>query len=919
MNVHTLPASTPFLECFAKSLLAGEIIQGFPHPQDPFSLAKATIYLPHRRACRNLREVFAKLATQPMLLPRIRPLGEEDGEEESDERPESMDSTARLITLAQLILYWRERVSLATLYLDEDTPLLIAASPYEALALAQKLAELLDQIETEQVPFDNLKRIDLEGKHDSYWQMTLDFLTIITQSWPHHLKEKNLISAAQKRDNSLKLTAEHFALTNAPVIIAGSTGSIRATRDLLKTIATLPKGAVVLPALDKALDEDSFEVLTHAHPQYGLKRLIQHIGVSRKEGGVNELTPCQNNAREQLLSEILRPIETTPLWANLHATNFAKALEGLSLIEASHDASEALSIACLVREKLEDPNETIAIITPDRAKARLIATELSRFKIDVDDSGGIPLLETQEGIYFSLLLSLYTQAFEPCLYASFLAHPLNPHRLEGEDFALKDAELRGFHVKPIEFKGFSNETLGLSAWVEKLKPLCLHLPLILQPLEKLSSQEAENFMLSLSDVQPCVTQLLSGETLRQPASANARVRILGLPESRLSLARSYILCGLNEGIWPPSPQSDPWLNRAMRTQMGLDPQERRIGLAAHDFYMLMGHQNVTLSYALKNGTSPALPSRFLQRLKVVIGEENFVLLKTKGKVYLDYAALIDKQMTLPSFKRPMPCPPLEMRPKKLTVTELTALVRDPYEIYAKHILKLKPLESYDNAIGARERGTLIHKILQKYTQKGGDILAIGQDEFAPFAHLPDVRHFWWPRFERVAKAFLDFEAERSYTKIYAEQSGEWVISLNSGRNFTLKTRADRLERQEQGSFALIDYKTGKAPSQKMRDSNFSPQLLIEAMMFEEKAFAPLEGQIVELLYLSLTGKGEDSEETSVKIEGIAEAKANLLKLLNQFEEVSHPYQPRRALQFHGDATTYDHLSRFSEWSQGEEE
>ena len=115
------------------------------------------------------------------------------------------------------------------------------------------------------------------------------------------MRERSVIEAVERRDRLIKAEAARLARkTDAPVIAAGSTGSIPATAELIATIARLPHGAVVLPGLDTDLDEESWKLIAGdeskriapphpGHPQFAMQALLTRIGIDarcgRKLGG----------------------------------------------------------------------------------------------------------------------------------------------------------------------------------------------------------------------------------------------------------------------------------------------------------------------------------------------------------------------------------------------------------------------------------------------------------------------------------------------------------------------------------------------------------------------------------------------------------------------------------------------------------
>src|SRR5581483_8502846 len=217
---------------------------------------------------------------------------------------------------------------------------------------------------------------------------------------------------------------------------------------------------------------------------------------------------------------------------------------------------------------------------------------------------------------------------------------------------------------------------------------------------------------------------------------------------------------------------DPWLSRPMRHELGLDLPERRIGLSAHDFAQALGAPEVILSRAAKLGGAPTVASRFVQRLAAVAGESRWQKAQARGAYYAELARRLDEPAATSPWPRPEPRPPLAARPRRLSVTEIEDLLRDPYTIYAKHVLKLQPLDAVDTPPGAADRGTLIHDSIGEFAKAYADkmpddaaaaLRAIGERHFEPLAEFPEARAFWWPRFLRIAEWLARFESARRAT------------------------------------------------------------------------------------------------------------------------------------------------------------
>jgi ATP-dependent helicase/nuclease subunit B len=454
--------------------------------------------------------------------------------------------------------------------------------------------------------------------------------------------------------------------------------------------------------------------------------------------------------------------------------------------------------------------------------------------------------------------------------------------------------------------------------------------------ELATSASAASLEVGASDYVELFTAALSGRVVRRPLRRGLRVRILGLLEARLTDSDRVVLGGLVEGTWPPDSRSDAWLSRPMRLDLGLDLPERRIGLTAHDFAQLLGAREVIMTLSAKIGGAPTVPSRFIQRLAAVSGERWQQAVK-RGERYLAWARELDHPETVTPEPRPEPKPPLEVRPKGLSVTDIEHWLRDPYTIYAKHILHLRPLDPVDAEPGAAERGTFIHNAIGEFAQTFSkslpadpvaELLALGRKHFAEIEDYPEARAFWWPRFERIAHWFASWEIERraAIATIDAEIRGEHVINLEKG-TFRLIGRADRIELNSDGRYTIFDYKTGSARTEPQIRAGLAPQLTLEAAILREGGFPgiPAGSAVSDIAYVLVKG-GEppgDSKFITFK-EGTADSQAKralekLTELAKKFENEDQAYcslvHPMWATQY-GD---YDHLARVLEWTSAGEE
>jgi ATP-dependent helicase/nuclease subunit B len=1020
-RIYSIAPGAPFLAELARALAGGRLIAGLGRDADPLALAGATVYLPTRRAARAFAgELVEALGAGAALLPSIRTLG--DGEEEefaivpqADETgedilllPPAAGEMERLLELASLVQAWRPASRPQAGVAQDGRPAPLAV----AIALARELAGLLDRMETEEIDWRRIGDI-IGEEHAEWYALTAEFLAIVTEQWPAHRAATGRVDAAHRRNLLLHLRASRIAAgQTGPVVIAGTTGSIPATRRLVAAALGRADCAVVLPGLDLALPEkawrelakpagDEAAALAQTHAQAGLARLLFELGASR-----SEVTPLGDGApdRERLVASALLPARLTSAWANLAenagadaAPEFSRdtACAGIFIVEAPGEREEALAIAIAMREAVETPGRTAALVTPDRNLARRVAAELARFAIRVDDSAGLPLPRSEAGRLALQVAALRHGEANRVTLAAVLKHPavcgaaadaarvieitalrddLPPPAAGALAAALTDAQARARtdpHAHPVVrdldeatwraaaiFAARADEALGAPPADDSLPQAAADLAAALRRLAEDERALAQlegysalgDFLAELArqgdpgaarllpatranEIPAALEALMAAVTVREASPAHPRLAILGPLEARLLHYDLMILGGLNEGVWPPAARNDPFLNRPMRGEIGMSMPERRIGQAAHDFAQGCGATDVLLTRPGKAKGAPTVASRFLQRLRTAAGASAASAMAARGQRFLALAAMLDRDAARAERrlrKAPCPTPPLELRPRRLSVTEIETLIRDPYAIYAKHVLGLIPLPPLDPEIGARLRGSLYHAILADFVrdqpagetgENAGRRLALtAKRHFSGMPLPPELRAAWLPRFLEIGRLFLEWEAGRrgNVRASFCEISGKVAVGANVGpEGFVLAGRADRIDVFADGRLAIFDYKTGTRPSIKQAKL-FSPQLLLEARMAALGGFGPLaQGEVAEAAYIRLR------RNSALKIDRIGgdlgdlatERWQQLERLIAAYRNPAQGYRSRYAVEKEGEAGgDYDHLARVREWS-----
>jgi len=986
-TVVTIPAGQSFADSLAQGLLdqAGG---------DPFKLSESLILLPSRRACRTLREAFLRITNgAPLLLPQMQPVGDVDADDIALLLAAEADA-AEVLNLPPAISPLERQLLLAQT-VQKFNP---TQSFDQAVALAQDLGRFLDEVQTEGKSFSALESL-VPDEFALHWQKTIQFLKILTEYWPAILQSRGVIDVAERRNKLIdaQLRAWQRHPPQHPVIAVGPTGASPAVHELLKLAGRLPQGLIVLPGLDREMDEESWEKIGDDHPQHNLKALLEHFGVVRSSVGDWQLAkpPVVNSARVRLMSEALRPAETTEQWRQLKTGDIPpQALDGFTRIDCDTPQEEADVIALIMRHALEEPAKTVALITPDRRLARRVSLSLRRWGIEIDDSGGQPLTEVAVGSWLMLVAEMAEEELAPvtllsCLKHSVMAANMPANELRQMVYQLDELVLRG--VRPSSgFAGLRDAVLKLDeqkparaallTWLDAIQAqagefvdlMAAKTPLPFRQLldthiaiaERLAATEskpgadrlwhaeagdsASKFLTQLRaaahtvpDLPPSnylslIGQLLKSVTVRKNYGAHPRVAIMGQIEARLHSADMVILGGLNEGTWPALPPHDPWMSRPMRKKFGLPSPERLVSIAAHDFVQAATAPEVFVTRALKVDGTPTVPARWLLRLDTVLQAIGMQIPARTGAQYRQWRRDMDTPADVKPIERPQPAPPVSARPRKLSVTQIETWMRDPYQIYAKEVLKLYALEDVDADAGGAERGTFIHAALETFIKTfpeamppdaTAQLLNFGRDALKEMRIPQEVEAFWWPRFERIAHEFVREEtAWRQEAQPHrTEVSGRYSFHAATGP-FALTGKADRIDRFADGSFAIIDYKSGYVPKPADIRQGLSPQLPLEALMLEQNAFEGLSGKVNDLVYWRVTGSGQKPVERKTCIpkdlsieDMVAEAASGLAALIEKFDDAATPYISQPRADAKPKFSDYDHLARVKEWGLAGEE
>ena len=972
----TIPAHRPFAQDLARGL------QDALGPMGPDALSQATVLTPTRRGARALADAFVAAADgRAVLPPQMRPLGDlEEGEppfEPGDlalDLPAAIDPLVRRFELTRLVA--------------EHAHLLPSgfATAASALALADALGGFFDSLQIEEIEVGDRLASLVDAELAEHWQVSRGFLDAALLAWPRRLEALGVADVSERRVRLLRRLAQRW--TDAPppgvLIAAGSTGTAPATRDLLIAVANAPNGCVVLPGLDQELADSAWAKVEAQHPQGALKRLLDRAKIDKD---AVDLWPASIRAesagrwRRRVINEALRPAEETADWlgviARLRAQGdgvdpVAEGLKGLSLVSARTEDEAATAAALLLREALETPDRTAALVTPDQMMARRVSAKLARWGVIADSSAGESLAGCPCGVLAGLVARAAVDPLDPVVLLGLLKHPLA--RL-GDSAELEAKGLRG--PRPRDWPTLKARLDGLPAALvlaERLEAiiatlasdgdagpaadaahrLATAMEALTDGLEGPSAAlwagpggEAMARLLGvlihdsagLPAVSPrgfadLLSRLMEGETVRAGGATHPRLRILGAIEARLVRADRLVLAGLEEGVWPRGAGLDPFLSRPMREAIGLPSPERRIGLSAHDFAQAACAPEVILLHAERREGAPSVKSRWLWRLETLVRGAGLTL--AGRPELLDWARDLDAPGAYSPIQPPAPIPPLAHRPREMAVTRVETLTRDPYAVWARDILRLYPLDRPDVAADARARGTAIHAAFERFALTyPADPPGEAAEVFAGF-YVQALEDAGLPHEAMARERALAVEAaawvadlerkRRDGRAIHVELKGELTISATGGP-FKLTARADRIEVTAEGMGHILDYKTGKAPSKNEVATGFSPQLTLTAAILAAGGFETL-GKLTpgDLTYLEISGrkpagKVETRATGGVESQAAADAAlAGLRQLIEAYDDPHRAYLSRTAPQFvKARVSDYDHLARVFEWSTSGDE
>ena len=877
------------------------------------SLSNITILLPSRRSCNELKKIFLeKSSSRAILLPNIKAIGDIDYDDiilkqlNKDDLKKFKDFSSNTSRVKYKVLLIKELLKWAQI---NNSGIFYDLTVEQACGLSLELEKFLNEVSKNGLDLADLSSI-VDDEYSGYWQEVLGFLQVFGKKWNDFIMENNLISLAEFKTKMIEFNAEFFEKNKPinPIIIAGVSGSTKATCNLIKSLLKYDNCYYVLKGFDGLLNDEEWNAVSYFHHQYSIKKLFDDcLSFDRKN--VKNIAYFENLLTSGNLNKILSysmlPYSFTYKWQDkLNLT--ANDLSNIKKIECENEFVELNVISYILKFKIINGYRNIAVIVSNDVFADQLEIKLNSIGLNVNNAFGNKISRTEFVKFLFLILDVVKNDYEPIALLSLLKHNFSlfgfdKEKLESLILKLENEYLRGNGhlpynkligiVEDLEIKEFL-EKINTITSLKKCNNFAETLKLHIEIAEKIASNdkinaseifwkneksgnEILNFfneiivesksygeIKDLDEYSNILNYLIAENSYSEKFSVNPLINILSTAEAKLLDYDFAIVANLNEGFFPPYISSDPWMSNSMRKSFDLQAKEEIIGSFANDFVQLLSSREVVLTRSLKDAGVPTTPSKYLMRFETFLRCQGLAIenIDVWKEVVFEYNRVDDFKI----ISRPKPTPPLDSRPKKLFATQIEKLINNPYDIYSKDVLKLKKNKDfYEDNIFANF-GTATHKALEDYTKNYNPNLSIGDkikkltefglQSFKKYIIDESSRELFFIRFINIANWFVreDQKIRDLGYEIIVEETKEYKFD---DLNFTIAAKIDRIEKNEFGVVNICDYKTGTIPSDRDVSSGKKPQLVIEAIIIENDKIR--KSKVEKLVYWSISGKGDE--------------------------------------------------------------
>lgn len=797
-------------------------------------IADMLIFLPSRRAVRTVEKMIARRCGGAAVLPRLVALGEAADPADLDDQ-DAGDGPHADNVVPDIV-----RVCVAAKLLAADANI---GSIGAALPVARDLIRMTDYLENEGVDIASMDwgRV-VDEKYAAHFQAKAKILNIIAQVMP--MCAAGAKTRAQSRNSDIRAWIDVIGANKySRVIVCASTGSVPATADLMAAVAGMPNGRIILSG---KISGNESEMGLDTHPYNSEYKFLSRIGCAVSDVVQIDVGASAIDFFNRAFGNVINGDAPTDL---SHCT----------LIECEREAEEAAAVAEIAASAAA-AGQSVLIITPDAAANQRLRTVFDARGLEADFSGGVSGAMTAAGRAILNLFDDWIERADNGFERAYAAASGNLLRMISN---LVDA--RPDAMRPI----FDlTDASMMPVWIA---------------LDELSrALDIAGIEPSASDARAFVADALAGVSVRPRMQTPARICVLGTIESRMQTADVVILTGLNEGMFPARGYENAWLPRPVARSVGMPAADRKVSLMALDFMNLSCGGRVYWTRSRMSGGTQTTESRFLSRVAAHRG-------------VFDVSRATDILMTVRNRDMPDPRPlnPGVAAPgadwSDVYVTELEQLIHNPYAFYARHILRLYPLDDWWAGPDARTFGNLVHDVIEHATDFAPDALVAQMDARARMVvgDASVLYHFWRRRFREIAPLVSGVFGQNPGR---AEIAGAVRIPVGTNGARTVRARADRV-----CGNMVIDIKTGAAPSKKQLFDGTMPQLPLEAHMLRTGGFGAAHvTEAPEMMFVQLRGGdvraiSYDAAQTREMIDA---ALARVTELFNQYTAGAATYEYR---------------------------
>jgi ATP-dependent helicase/nuclease subunit B len=932
MGLFFIPPSTPYLENIADFLLKN----------DKEDLSSYDIYLPSYKACRYLQEILLnKTSKKALILPKITTLYDVNFSIETTEE-QSRNNYQDVATIIEQEFVLTKIIQAYSRFNYSYT---------QALSLSKNLSGLFHELTLNDIVITKLTEL-YNGDYAEHWLNIQEFLLYAKHEWQQYLNQHNKIDCASQQLFILKEKINSFKANIAQkVIIAGFKPETPHLQELYQVAASSNHIKGILPPICMELVESYWDKAQHhANLQY-LANLINYCGISLHDIKLLKPGSQRIEAREKCLFNLFflaKPSIRLPV----------EGIQSIQYIPTANQTEESALIAVIIKYlKDYDPRARVAVITQNIKLIDQISVFLKRFALEFERCGPKALYSFKASSYLLLLFKMVEAKFEASATLSFMKHPYfySPEVFELEKKLFRGPEILGNHnfiVERLKMRGedklaswFEEFTVKLYPLVEICENHINNFHSILVTLLKVAENlypaiwQEENAPLveyirdliedaslltniNTNDFSTLFSILLYQKSVE--CSSNWRPKLFAAKPEEIGLITEIdyvILADLNDESWPKAPSVDPWMGDRMRATLGLEKKSSQIIKDFESFYTVLHCKNVFLTRSLKSGGTETTASRFLLKFLSKLETQNLL---RHLEPEIDWFTVVKDMLSTDKIllKEKEVCKAyLKDFPKKLAVTYLELLMRNPHAFYAKKILKLEKLEPIGAEQGPKEFGIFIHDVIEKYCLSYEDL---GADKISAIYNIAHevlranniskfTENLWWPKFKNIACEFIEYDEYKRKIggRVLTEAQGLYKMSI-AQNELIITAKADRIEVGYDGSVNIIDFKTGGVPTLKDIETGLSPQLIIEQFILANGGFENIKRfKEIKLTYIKLGSSKPYLKETTVKlkIDIVDFTEDGLRKLLSFFLKDEAIYLSCPNKRYAPQYNDYEHLAR----------